>query len=124
MDNNLDEVVSQVESFKQRADLSGLEYELIFKNVSDVMDAQKIHPSGMRFYNISEEKVNAIVFMTKSTDAEQIADMNIELAFSMAEHDCLARKDFAVWFECKDAHVDANAISESGLITRRISHVG
>ncbi|GAB5070905.1 hypothetical protein SedNR2807_10910 [Citrobacter sedlakii] len=124
MENNLDEVVSQVESFKQRADLSGLEYELIFKNVADVMDAQNVHPSGMRFYNISEEKVNAVVFMTKSSDAEQIADMNIELAFSMAEHDCLAHKDFAVWFECKDAPVDENAISGSGLITRRISHAG
>ncbi|AML05812.1 TPA: hypothetical protein JLS89_004780 [Escherichia coli] len=124
MDNHLDEVVSQVESFKQRADLSGLEYELIFNNVANVMDSQKVHLSGMRFYNISEEKVNAIVFMTKSSDAEQIADMNIELAFSMAEHDCLVGKDFAVWFECKDTHIEQNAISELGLITRRVAHAG
>lgn len=46
MDNHLDEVVSQVESFKQRADLSGLEYELIFNNVANVMDSQKVHLSG------------------------------------------------------------------------------
>lgn len=124
LDNNLDEVVSQVESFKQRANLSGLEYEILFKNVADVMDNQKVHPAGMRFYNISEEKVNAIVFMTQSSNAELISDMNVELAFSMAEHDCLAHKDFAVWFECKDAHLEENNILESGLITRRISHAG
>lgn len=123
MDNKLDDVLFEVNSFKELANLSGKEYELLLDNVTNILDAHKIRQSAMKFYGISEEKVNAMIMVVKTSDVDLLADMNVELAFSIAEHDCLLNKNYTVWFESEEDHTQAGN-TDSTHIARGMLNVG
>lgn len=124
MENKLDDVLFQVNSFMESAGISALEYELLFENITSVMDSHKIHPAAIKFYDISEEKINALVLVTKTSDIELLADMNVELAFSLAEHDCLMQKNFSLWFEAEEEQTAESSASDLVRVTRSMLNVG
>lgn len=124
MPNKYHEVASDVDAFMQLANLTSLEYKLLFQNITSIMDENKVQPSRMKFYNVTEEKLNAIVVMINTNDTNLIADMNIELAFLIAENDCFMQKPFTVWFECEEVSEELNSTSDGNLITRGGAHAG
>lgn len=123
MENKLEDVLFDVNYFKEVANLSGNEYELLLEKVTNVLDEHKVHPSALKFYGISEEKVNAMILVAKTSDVEKLADMNVELAFLLAEYDCLIQKNFSVWFEAEEDHIQADK-SDSAHIARGMLNVG
>lgn len=122
MENKLDDVLFEVNAFKHSAGFSGLEYELLFKTLTQIMDSHKLHPLALKFYDLAEEKVNTLVVVTKTPDVSLLADMNVELAFSVAEHDCFMHKNFSLWFEAEEGQNTQNTGSALFRVKRSRLH--
>lgn len=85
--------------FKKNTGISDDDYVDIAVRVVDVMDAHRVSPVALSFHSIPEENTASYVMSVNTLDADILSDMNLDIAFSLAENDSLAGKKFSVWFE-------------------------
>lgn len=99
MQRNIAYFTSALPDFKERSSLSDAKFELITSSMASVMRKHKASSDAYRFFNISEESVNAYVISLGNKSIDEIAEMNYELAFELAEHDELLGTNVSAWFE-------------------------
>ncbi|WP_174634521.1 hypothetical protein [Yersinia thracica] len=87
-----------VNRFKTMTGLSDSDLSLVAKCVFSVIDKNECHAESVSFMSLDEEKSNSYIVTVDSDDIDKIADMNIDLSFSLAEHDELLDKQFSAWF--------------------------
>ncbi|HCZ9310117.1 TPA: hypothetical protein O4G90_001807 [Citrobacter amalonaticus] len=85
--------------FKQTTGISDSEFQDIAKRVVDVMDSYKVSPIAVSFFAVPEENMSSYVMAVNTLDVDVLSDMNLDIAFSLAENDSLIGKPFSVWFE-------------------------
>ena len=95
------------EKFRTKAGLSVDEYKDITQRMVDVADNYGIRASSISFHFVPEEKTAAYILTLKTDNVDIIADMNIDIAFSLAENENLAGKRFSVWY--RGTQEEANA---------------
>ncbi|HCI6075089.1 MAG: hypothetical protein E6235_09240 [Anaerococcus vaginalis] len=98
MKNDAHGIAIESEKFRQKAGLTEDEYKDIAQKMIDVADNYGIRASSISFYFVAEEKTAAYILTLKTDDIDVIADMNIDIAFSLAENENLAGKRFSVWY--------------------------
>lgn len=85
--------------FKQLANLTDEQCELIAITAVNVMASYNQHVTSLVFNTVKEENANTYVLVIKCQDPEIIANMNMDLAFALAEHEELYDKNFSAWFQ-------------------------
>ncbi|HCA0685134.1 TPA: hypothetical protein MNM99_003593 [Citrobacter freundii] len=85
--------------FKRTTGISDIELQDIASRVIDVIDSYKVSPLALAFYSVPEEKTSSYVMTVDTLDPDILSDMNLEIAFSLAENEDLIGKPFSVWFE-------------------------
>ena len=63
------------------------------------MADHKVSPVAMSFCSIPEERTSSYVMAVNTEDSDVLSDMNLDIAFSLAENESLIGKPFSVWFE-------------------------
>lgn len=97
MKNDAHGIAIESEKFRQKAGLTEDEYKDIAQKMIDVADNYGIRASSISF--ILQQKKNCGIYTdVKTDDIDVIADMNIDIAFSLAENENLAGKRFSVWY--------------------------
>ncbi|EOX9504191.1 TPA: hypothetical protein MC588_004404 [Citrobacter amalonaticus] len=91
--------LKQSRLFKRTTGISDHEFQDIAKRVVDVMDNHKVSPIAISFYAVPEEKTSSYVMSVNTLNPDVLSDMNLDIAFSLAENDGLIGKPFSVWFE-------------------------
>lgn len=99
MQHTLSSAEHRLSEFKNLAGLSDEQYKLIAATAIHVMEDYGQHVTGLAFHSVKEEGANAYVLVIKCQDPEIIADMNMDLAFALAEHEELYDKSFSAWFQ-------------------------
>ncbi|HHG8589858.1 TPA: hypothetical protein ACPYUC_002337 [Citrobacter koseri] len=85
--------------FKKTTGISDSEFQDIALRVVGVLDSYKVNPIAVSFFAVPEEKTSSYVMAVNTFDADVLSDMNLDIAFSLAENDSLIGKPFSVWFE-------------------------
>lgn len=102
-DETMQQQVAYLESsykeFKAAANLSDAKFELIAGSMATVMRKHKATSALHFFHTVREESVNAYVITLPEVQLEEVAEMNYELAFELAEHDELLGTHVSAWFE-------------------------
>lgn len=91
--------LAQTTQFKQFSGVSDDEFKDIANRVVDVMDSHGVSPVALSFFSIPEEQTSSYVMTVDTVDPDVLSDMNLDIAFSLAENDSLIGKPFSVWFE-------------------------
>ncbi|EPP7093066.1 hypothetical protein [Klebsiella michiganensis] len=91
-------IAVESEKFKNNAGLSEEQYKDIAQRMIDVADKHEVRASSIFFHFVPEEKTAAYILTVKTDDIDLIADMNLDIAFSLAENESLAGKRFSVWY--------------------------
>ncbi|GKJ27968.1 hypothetical protein NUKP24_21040 [Klebsiella variicola] len=85
--------------FKRNSGLTDSEYSDIAYRVMDVVDSKGMNPIELDFAFIPEENISAYIMTVNTLDSDILSDMNLDIAFSLAENDDLLGKNFSVWFK-------------------------
>lgn len=85
--------------FKQTAGISDEDYKDLALRVVDVIDAHNLKPRVLQFFSVPEEQTSAYVMFVNTDDIDILSDMNLEIAFSLAENENFVGKKFSVWFK-------------------------
>ncbi|WP_227720565.1 hypothetical protein [Yersinia proxima] len=93
------QVMAQISYFKERVGLSNDDFQSIAETVISVAEEYQKKMLGIDFHTIIEECSYSYVVILKCNEPEILADMNIELAFSLADKDQLTDKRFSAWFK-------------------------
>ncbi|MBM6605533.1 hypothetical protein JTF19_05055 [Enterobacteriaceae bacterium RIT814] len=93
------QALAETNYFKERAGLSDQEFKEIATCITSIMGAHKVRPVSIAFHSINEENTTAYVMTVESDDADLLAEMNMEVAFTLAGVDSLIGKNFSAWFE-------------------------
>ncbi|WP_421595698.1 tetratricopeptide repeat protein [Rahnella sp. PD4] len=88
-----------LKEFKELAHISDAKFELIAGSMANIMRKHNASSVLHLFHTVREESVNAYVITIPDIDLEEIAQMNYELAFELAEHDELLGIQVSAWFE-------------------------
>lgn len=91
--------LAQSTMFKTATGMTDQEFEDIANRVVDIMANYKVGPVAMSFCSIPEERTSSYIMAVKTVDTDVLSDMNLDIAFSLAENDSLIGKPFSVWFE-------------------------
>ncbi|EKN4195068.1 TPA: hypothetical protein ACV98Q_000733 [Yersinia enterocolitica] len=89
----------RLDEFKKLANLTDAQYKLIAETAVHVMESHNQRVSALSFSTVKEENANAYILLVKCHDPEVISDMNMDLAFSLADHEELYDKNFSAWFQ-------------------------
>lgn len=92
-------IVIDTTRFKESAGLSDEEYKDIAQRVIDIVDQYQVRALSLEFLFVPEEKTASYIMKVKSDDVEVLSDMNLDIAFSLAENESLAGKKFSVWYQ-------------------------
>lgn len=98
MSDHFIDSVELLNLFKNATGLSEEDFYKVGKSAFIVMDRNSYKPSSVSFMIINEEKTNSYIVGVECDNASDIASMNIELAFELAEHEELLDKQFSAWF--------------------------
>ncbi|AGN84939.1 hypothetical protein [Enterobacter sp. R4-368] len=85
--------------FKQTVGITDEDYKDLANRVVDVMDAYHVKPRVLEFFSVPEEQTSSYIMFVNSDDIDILSDMNLDIAFSLAENDNLVGKKFSVWFK-------------------------
>lgn len=107
MKNDAYGIAIESEKFRNKSGLTEDEYKDVTQRMVDVADNYGVRASSISFYFVPEEKTAAYILTLKTDDVDLIADMNIDIAFSLAENESLAGKRFSVWY--RGTQGEANA---------------
>ncbi|WPU24475.1 hypothetical protein RI049_06900 [Cedecea neteri] len=102
MQENAEGIVRDTKRFKECAGLTDEEYRRMAQRVVDVADNYHARPSAIAFVFVPEEQSASYVMKVKTQDVETLADMNIDIAFSLAEDETLAGKKLGIWYQYDD----------------------
>ncbi|HFQ6845271.1 MAG: hypothetical protein E6Y18_06175 [Serratia marcescens] len=98
MAKTLAEAKKEVSKFKEIVGLSDDDFKKIAGNAIHVLEHHGAKISGLAYQSIQEEHSSSYVVMVKGNDPEKIAEMNIDLAFALADCEQLTDKRFSAWF--------------------------
>lgn len=99
MQQHIAYLTRSLKDFKELANISDAKFELIAGSMANVMRKHKATSRQHLFHTVREESVNAYVISIPDMDLAEIAQMNYELAFELAEHDELLGIQVSAWFE-------------------------
>ncbi|MFP1871944.1 tetratricopeptide repeat protein [Lonsdalea quercina] len=99
MMNLASSALEQSTCFQQATGLTDFELEDIADRAVDVMTNYKVNPVALYFCFVLEEKTSSYIMQVNTTDPEVLSDMNLDIAFSLAENESFIGKPFSVWFE-------------------------
>ncbi|MFD2021165.1 hypothetical protein ACFSKS_04700 [Pseudocitrobacter faecalis] len=85
--------------FKRTSGVTDDQFKDIAVRVIGVAHNHKVKPVSLSFYSVPEEKTSSYVMTVDTLDPDVLSDMNLDIAFSLAENDELIGKNFSVWFE-------------------------
>ncbi|MFE8049267.1 hypothetical protein [Brenneria goodwinii] len=91
--------LAQSTLFKRTTGITDPEFQDIADRVVDVMANHKVNPVALSFCSIPEEKTSSYIMTVNTSDSDVLSDMNLDIAFSLAENDSFIGKPFSVWFE-------------------------
>ena len=89
----------QSTTFKSATGITDEELQYIANRIVDIMSDNKVSPVAMSFCSIPEERTSSYVMTVNTEDSDVLSDMNLDIAFSLAENENLIGKPFSVWFE-------------------------
>lgn len=93
------DMLSEAITFKDNAGLSDVQYKDVASRMLKVVDDHEVKPLAVGFHNVPEEGTSSCFMLVDTIDADVLSDMNLAVAFSLAENDGLVGKRFSVWFE-------------------------
>lgn len=102
MASALADATKETQKFKDKVGLSDDDFQKIAETAIQVLDHHKEKISGLAYQSTHEEPSYSYVVMLKSSDPEKIAEMNIDLAFALADCDQLTDKRFSAWFKGRE----------------------
>ncbi|HFS8089558.1 TPA: hypothetical protein ACH2JA_001908 [Enterobacter hormaechei] len=109
MRDDAEGIVHDTKRFKEFAGLTDEEYRRMAQRVVDVADNYSVRPSAIEFVFVPEEQSASYVMKVKTQDVETLSDMNIDIAFSLADDESLAGKKLGVWYQCdSEEGIDAS----------------
>lgn len=88
----------EVGLFKERSGLSDKEFQIVAETVIFVIVQHNERPAGLAYLGVQEEMSFSYIVILKCEDHDKIAEMNIDLAFALADYDELTDKNFSAWF--------------------------
>lgn len=91
--------LAQSTTFKSATGITDEELQDIANRIVDIMADHKVSPVAMSFCSIPEERTSSYVMAVNTEDSDVLSDMNLDIAFSLAENESLIGKPFSVWFE-------------------------
>lgn len=91
--------LAQSTTFKSTTGITDEEFQDIANRIVDIMTHHKVGPVAMSFCSVPEERTSSYVMTVNTEDSDVLSDMNLDIAFSLAENDSLIGKPFSVWFE-------------------------
>lgn len=101
--------LAETTKFKEAAGISDSDYQDLAVRTLDVLDLHQVQPVALEFFDIPEEQTSSYVMLVNTTDIEKLSDMNLDIAFSLAENENLVGKKFSVWFKGAPEEEQANA---------------
>lgn len=99
MSQEMQGMLENIELFKSRACLNDEQFSLISLSAVKVIERYNVSITAFLFRFMQEERTNCYILTTNTKDVELLADMNIDLAFELAEHEELSGKHFSAWFK-------------------------
>lgn len=99
MQQQISYLAAGLKEFKESAKISDAKFELIAGSMATVMRKHKASSGLHVFHTVTEESVSAYVITLPEVQLEEVAQMNYELAFELAEHDELLGTHVSAWFE-------------------------
>lgn len=99
MQNDAKGIVRDTKRFKECSGLTDEEYRRMAQRVVDVADNYHARPSAIEFVFVPEEQSASYIMKVKAQDVETLSDMNIDIAFSLADDESLAGKKLGVWYQ-------------------------
>ncbi|AUZ70354.1 MULTISPECIES: hypothetical protein [Citrobacter freundii complex] len=91
-------IIRDTKRFKECTGLTDDEYIDMAQRIVDVADSYGVRPAAIEFIFVPEEKSASYIMRVKTEDVDILSDMNIDIAFSLAENDSLAGKKLGVWY--------------------------
>lgn len=91
--------LEETDTFKKNSGLTDLDYKDLALRVANVMDKYNVKPVAVEFHSIPEERTSSYVMSVNTNSVDVLSDLNLEIAFSLAENDDFIGKNFSVWFE-------------------------
>ena len=91
--------LAQSTTFKSTTGITDEEFQDIANRIVDIMTYHKVGPVAMSFCSVPEERTSSYVMTVNTEDTDVLSDMNLDIAFSLAENESLIGKPFSVWFE-------------------------
>lgn len=85
--------------FKKISGVTDDDFMDIAQRVITTADSHNVNPMTLRFFSIPEENTSSYVMKVNTSNPDILSDMNLDIAFSLAENDNLIGKKFSVWFE-------------------------
>lgn len=108
MASSLSDAKKEIQKFKERSGLSDADFQMVADATIRIVDTHGCKISGLSYQSIREESAHSYVVLVKSSDPEKIAEMNIDLAFALADYDQLTDKRFSAWFKGREAEQNAS----------------
>lgn len=99
MANRLAEAEHLMQDFKEKVGLSDREFQLLAETTISVMEDHGKNLDGVGYHTFPEERSYSYILMVNCSNPEKIADMNIDLAFALADKEELTGKLFSAWFK-------------------------
>lgn len=90
---------SKLRDFKKYSKMSNAQFDLLSGAMAKIMRKHKVSSACYYFHTVREESVNAYVVTLTNVELNQVAQMNFELAFELADHDELLGMHVGAWFE-------------------------
>ncbi|CVA87215.1 hypothetical protein [Serratia marcescens] len=108
MASSLSDATKEIQKFKERSGLSDADFQMVADATIRVVETHGCKISGLSYQSIREESAHSYVVLVKSSDPEKVAEMNIDLAFALADYDQLTDKRFSAWFKGQEADHNAS----------------
>lgn len=108
MANTLADATKEVQKFKEKVGLSDDDFKKIAVTAIQILEHHDEKISGLAYQSIQEERSSSYVVMVRSCDPEKIAEMNIDLAFALADCEQLTDKRFSAWFRGRENEDNAS----------------
>lgn len=102
------DIVIDTARFKESSSLTHEQYMFVAQSMLDIADNYNVRPASIAFVFVPEENTASYIMTLKTNDIDVISDMNLDIAFSLAENDSLLGKNFSVWYQGLE-EVDSHA---------------